>query len=246
MMLFWVVAGYAFYLFVSPLMGFFDRFLFSSLGLLLVLAVTGVREVMLSMSRLRGALVASALVAVHLIATLKSPRTQEALRFDQRTIIQRSQAVAAALSFEHPEQITLASADAGLIPFYSKLRHIDLVGLNDPTIARARDYESIFDHVIREETDLALLPLEHPAPGDSRCRTMFRGGHGLIAHRYLKFLDDLTREGFRKFLVFRSEPYDLLLVVNTRGKHAREVEAAISVQLMLNRDQFDAAPECVD
>jgi len=41
-------------------------------------------------------------------------------------------------AFDGIEGITIASQDAGLIPYFTRVRHIDTAGLNDRYIARER------------------------------------------------------------------------------------------------------------
>jgi arabinofuranosyltransferase len=243
----WLLGITCFCLFVSPLMGFFDRFLFSVIGPLFVLAGLSLRYYFGEAGRLKIALVSIALLLVYAVSIFKSPRGKEALTFDQRTINAKSRAVGLDLGgFEHPEQITLASADAGIIPFYSKLRHLDLVGLNNRAIALAPNYDTILGLLLKERTELVLIPLEKPSDSEARCRHTIKGAHGLIAGHYLQLVHDLTDRDFRKFLVFRSEPYDLLLLVNIRGEHAREIEASLRVKMMMVKDHFDPPPDCVE
>jgi hypothetical protein len=55
-------------------------------------------------------------------------------------------------------QMTIAFADAGVIPYFTEARVIDVVGLNDRFIARERRLPQLVDSVFKRRPDLFILP----------------------------------------------------------------------------------------
>lgn len=54
------------------------------------------------------------------------------------------------------EDITMASVDAGVLAYDSRVRHLDIVGLNDVFIAREQDFEALTGYLFGREPELIL------------------------------------------------------------------------------------------
>ena len=74
-------------------------------------------------------------------------------------LMQKELRIARSLArFPEIEQVRIAFADSGVLPYFSGAIWLDTVGLNDSFIARTRDRRAIVDHYFRWRPDLALLP----------------------------------------------------------------------------------------
>ncbi len=78
-----------------------------------------------------------------------------------------------------PEDALLAIADAGAVPFFSRLETVDLWGLNDATIARLPgeygDRPGMVDYVMERDPDLIVLWNQRPFLGGGRAGARVQG-----------------------------------------------------------------------
>lgn len=78
-------------------------------------------------------------------------------RFD--SLMKREYRLARSLS-EYPKigLVTLASGDAGVIPYFTRAPHLDIVGLTDGFIARERSRAKLLDYFFGRKPTLVFLP----------------------------------------------------------------------------------------
>src|SRR5579884_1078180 len=93
------------------------------------------------------------------------------------------------------ERITLAWADAGILPYYSGLRNIDLAGLNSNAIAHARTPGEVISYVLSERPDLVFIPI------DLTTGQPYGQGHGLIGASYAALRSQAFAAGYRPIAV---------------------------------------------
>jgi arabinofuranosyltransferase len=235
----------AFYLFAVPLMAFYDRFLYSVFVMLFVLAGVGMFKLCAGRSKLFSIAVITLLVVLHFQRSIYSPRAQEALgSTDEST--KRYREIAELLhNIPNHEQISLCFADAGILPYYSGMKNLDAVGLNDNEIARAHSGQDVLRILADRRPDILLLPLDPPRPEDDSCSHIFRSGHGLVASVYEQIPHDTRFSDYRSIVMLHPHLYDIALMVNIRSPHAREIEAAFRIAEPSSAGLIGPPPNCL-
>ncbi len=175
-----------FYLRVDTLMDVHGRFLFPVAPFVWLLAlpvVTLLFETILRLPRSAALRVGLVLACVLLLFSprplvLVSRLTRAAKGIsrhaDPAALMQREAALGRALArYPGIRELRIAVGDAGVIPYLSGAKHLDVVGLNDPVIARGGDLARLTEHFFEMRPDLVL----HPA---NKNHTWIRYGHGAL------------------------------------------------------------------
>src|SRR5205823_3676095 len=90
----------------------------------------------------------------------------------------------------HHEEITFASPDAGILPYYSGMKHLDVVGLNDNTIAHAKSASEVISIILHDRPDLIFIPVDSSGKP-------FEGGHGFIGPAYGTLQSNALQAGYK-------------------------------------------------
>lgn len=100
----------------------------------------------------------------------------------------------------------VAYGDAGLVPYVSGLPWLDLVGLNDSTLARATSREVAVDYVFGVAPEIFLIPVDDDG-------ALYRSGHGILGD-YGTWARDSRWSAYEYLGTFKRNdaPYDLLLL----------------------------------
>lgn len=244
--LLWCFLILAFYLLPEPLMGFYDRYLISVEVFLFILAGVG----LLSMLEHRGffarTILTAFLVVFHLADTYYAPRAVEARSEHQEILNDRYKAIAAELN-EIPghENMTLAFMDAGVIPYYSHLKVIDMVGLNNNEIARLHDPLRIISYLDSVKPDMFFIPVNHLAPDDS-CRVIIDFSHGLTYPVHRQLMYDPRFRDYKLLTIFNVAVYDLALFVNERSPNAASIEGTLMAREPSHKDIYGGRGDCIE
>jgi len=235
-----------FYAFPSPVMGLYDRFLYSVEVFLFVLAGVGLWMLAHNRAKVIQAALVILFLCVHAYSSLHAPRAKEA--FASSDIDYRAYVRIASILRQLPshDSISFAFADAGIIPLYSQTAHIDLVGLNDNDLARAHTFPEVSRILALRSPDLILVPIERPRPEDDSCRHIFRSGHGIIGSHYPELLQDARFSDYRPLIAFHAWNYDVAVLERLHSAHAREIEAGFMSHLSKDSDLLIRAPNCLE
>lgn len=175
--LLWIAGLSLFYIIPTPIQGFYYRFLYSVLVLLTLVAVCSVVTYAFKIKENYRWVLVTVVVTSHLLINWRAARSEEI-----QAVIPEATAMYRELgemlgSLSGGDPISFAYQDAGVVPYYSKLTHYDLVGLNDAYIARQKNTGPVIRYLEEEQPDIFLLPAERPGMNDS-CWSIFRQGHG--------------------------------------------------------------------
>jgi arabinofuranosyltransferase len=176
----WCVGLTAFYLLVQPIQGFYFRFLYSVLVVASVLAVASLVGYASGLKETYRWVLTTVVLTAHLLINWSQAKGEEIQAvIPEATAMYREMGEMLRTS-PYAQSLSFAYQDAGVVPYYSKMAHIDLVGLNDERIARASNAGQVLSYLEQQKPSILLLPMERPGEGDS-CWTIFRQGHGKMA-----------------------------------------------------------------
>ena len=228
-MLLWTLAVLGFYMMPEAIMGLFDRFLYSAEVFLFVLAGVGLSNFAKERKLWVPIALMLLLLALHTERSFHAPRALEGRSSTVETYRRYSKVAEILKTIPDHEQVSFGFADAGMIPFFSGLKHLDLVGLNDNEIARAKSVDALLSTIAKDSLDMIFVPLDLPGPEDDSCRHIFRAGHGLIGSHYLELVRDRRFADYRTIVLIHSWTYDIAVMENIHSRHARAIEAAFEV-----------------
>ena len=170
LMVLWIVSLLTFYLFVLPLEGLYDRYLWPVFTVLCITAAIGAYDLVQRL-HVRSFIVPAIIVLVAQITlSMLSPRTQQGLAAHEEVWDASMDSIVSELkSLPHFDSLQLAYGDAGYVVYESGIRDIDLFGLNDTRIAHARTKAERAAIIRSERPDIMLLPVysNNPSSGDS-------------------------------------------------------------------------------
>ncbi len=247
--LLWCVLLSTFYLFSHLLQAGYGRFTLSIEAILFCLAAPGAGSIARKLScwrlgalRMSGATVLGILViAVFVAATgfMRIPRGW--LKSDRDTYLEVATMLRA---IPQHDSITLAWADAGELPYYSELRHIDPVGLNTNEIAHAKYVQQVIDFIVEKKPDLIILPLIPRTNTQDTCQSIFEEGHGLIGSQYSLLAQSPE---FRNYVPIALVPYlyELEFFVDTRSPHYSDIARAFQERIATDSN-FQRPPKCIE
>lgn len=174
-----------FYSVANPLMGHYNRFMYPVSPLILVMAVIGIDAICNHTTRYQRF---RFLIVLAFLGIIVLPMRPWLVRHEWRHNSRVTKAnyyyikLAESLAeLSNPASVTVAWADAGIIPYISGVTFIDLVGLNDNHIARCQDAGCIIDYVFAMRPDLIFLPWVQMPDGTI---SWIEWGHGRIGDNY--------------------------------------------------------------
>jgi arabinofuranosyltransferase len=218
----WIVGLSAFYVMPTPIQGFYFRFLFSVLTLLTLIAIPAVVGYAFKLKEnYRWALLSVAIIA-HLLINWRAARGEEIQAvIPEATAMYRE--MGEMLGSIPADSISFAYQDAGVVPYYSKQKHYDLVGLNDAFIGREKDPVRVIEYLEEEKPDVLLLPAERPGEGDT-CWKIFRQGHGRMAVLGPSIVESDLLDGYVLAGRYLYIGYDILIYVRSGSAKEAIVE----------------------
>jgi|GEM_PF-1246338 len=228
----WCLLVSMFYLFAQVLMPVFDRYTNSVEAMLILLAAISVASVKRPMARY--VLPAGmALLVLHVVYGLTIRSGLGEIQSDTEYEDRYERMASVFRSIPLYDSITLASADAGILPYYSGLRHLDLVGLNTNEIAHARNASEVVRFVARSHPDMIFLqldPIGTRLPNSVRlstardsCRHMIVWGHGLIGPAFPMLVAQPEFGSYRAIATVPQVVYDLDIFVDTLSPHYHDI-----------------------
>ncbi len=213
----WSISLLVFYLFVTPLEGLYDRFLWPSFAVLCGTAAAGLHDLS---ERLHIRALPWAILLLQAILMLRSPRTVQSLAAHEEVWDASMDGIVTELRMlPHFDSLTLAYGDAGYVVYKSGIRHLDLFGLNDTRIANSRTRDERAAVVRSEHPDLLLLPVR-----DS-------GGHTTLVEDAYGVARDSSLLPVASFSVF---PFKLALLLNLQSPWAHDCSNAIAARIKLS------------
>lgn len=234
----WIVVVIAAYAVPVPLMGFFDRFFYSSEVFLYALA--GAAALLLYRELgVRQALAAlGVIVALLIFSNTRSPRAKEVLSWDLSEINDRLAVISLDLrNLPSARAITFATSDAGIMPYYSRLRHLDLAGLNDNEIAHSRTEDEVIERILQVRPDILLLSAEWSADGaGDTCRHVSRAVHGKLSTAVDRLLIEPRFQQYQPTAAYLTGVYDYAVLLDTRSPRYPALDSAYRQRI--NADLF--------
>jgi arabinofuranosyltransferase len=222
----WIIGLSIFYLVPTPIQGFYFRFLFSVMVLLTLVGVCSLVNITYKLKEnYRWALLTVAICG-HLLLNWRMAKGEEIQAVIPEATAMYREMGEMLRSMPGSDSVSFAYQDAGVVPYYSNMRHYDLVGLNDTFIGHQTDPGKIIQYLSKEKPDIYLLPAERPGINDS-CWRIFRQGHGRMGQLgpaivESDLLNDYTQIGRYLYI-----GYDILVYVrsndhSTIGQHIRQ------------------------
>ncbi len=208
----WILGLSLFYLMPTPIQGFYFRFLFSVLTLLTLLGVCAIVDVSYRLKEnYRWALLTVGICG-HLLLNWRMAKGEEIKAVIPEATAMYREMGEMLKSLPGHDTISFAYQDAGVVPYYSEMKHYDLVGLNDAFIGRETDTKRIIEYLSTEEPDIFLLPAERPLEHDS-CWRIFRQGHGRMGQLGPAIVESDLLNGYTQVGRFLYIGYDILVYV---------------------------------
>ena len=185
--LLWVAAITVFYLFVLPLEGLYDRFLWPAFAVLCMTAAVGIIDVN---ERWKGGIFYPAfiLLAAHILLVSLSPRTNQSLAAHEDIWDASMDKIITQLkSLSHSDSLLVGYGDAGYVVYKTGMQYLDLFGLNDMRIAHAKSREARAAIVKAERPDILLLPVRLSDTGFVLIEDAYglARTHQFVANRYI-------------------------------------------------------------
>ena len=230
--LFWTLILIIFYIFVLPLEGLYDRFLWPAFAMLCLTAAVGLRDFTSRFGQKVFFPAATLLLVAHILLMSYSPRTRQSLiAHEELWDANMDHLVHELKLLPHFDSLTLAYGDAGYIIYKSGIKHLDLFGLNNTPIAHARGNSLECATIVSSENpDIILLPAK---PEDS-CYRLVEDAYG-IARTNL----------YTPAASFDAFPYRLVLYIGIRSPFANDLNASIGRELHTSVSFLQPAPRCL-
>jgi arabinofuranosyltransferase len=210
----WIVTLLVFYLFVTPLEGLYDRFLWPGYAALCITSAIGLHDIA---HRLHIRSLPWLIAALHLVILFRSARTEQSLAAHEEVWDASMERIATSLrALPNSSSLTLAYGDAGYVAYRSGLKHLDLFGLNDTRIAHAHTPAERAAIIQQERPDLMLLPIRD----SSGCTVFVEDAYGIA--------NDSAYWQLASCEVF---PYRLVLLLNQESPNASAIESAFVHEL---------------
>ncbi len=210
----WVVMLILFYLFVTPLEGLYDRFLWPAFTVLCLTASVGVSDAV-SRYRVGMAYPAILLLAANCLLMRVSPRTNQVFAAHEDVWdVSMDKIVDEINRLPHRDSILLGYGDAGYVVYRTGIQHLDLFGLNDSRIAHAKSKEERAAIVRAERPDILLLPVRLADTG----QVLVEDAYGLARTSQFSLVGS-----------FPAFPYTLGIYVNAESRYAADVRSHFSM-----------------
>ena len=210
----WALTLIVFYLFVTPLEGLYDRFLWPAFAVLCFTAAVGLHDIS---SRLKLPALPWGILLLSMAIMVRSPRTLQSLKAHEEVWDASMEHIATSLrNLPESSSLTLAYGDAGYVVYKSDLKHLDLFGLNDTRIAHARSGDERAAIIRSERPDLMLLPITD----SDHCSIFVEDAYGVA--------NDSNYHPLCSAKVF---PYSLVLLFNTNSPDAGHIESGVTREM---------------
>jgi arabinofuranosyltransferase len=221
LMVLWIVALLAFYLFVLPLEGLYDRYLWPAFAMLCITAAIGTHDLAKRLHIRLFIVPAVIVLASHSVLSIFSPRTQQGFAAHEEAWDASMDPIVRELkSLSHFDSLLLAYGDAGYVVYQSGIRHIDLFGLNDTRIAHARTRAERAAIISSERPDIMLLPVYSDGGSSRDSIAWVEDAYGLA--RTPSFEAVATTEAF---------PYPLVWLLNVKSPYYFDCKTEIARQI---------------
>lgn len=222
---------YCVFLGPAPSMSFYFRYWVPTLPLLLILAGSGLAQ----MARRAGVGITGLIAAIIVVLSLRDLRAAalgengpKLNAFAISSGLERAHMALGHWLHEHAPPATLVAAqDAGALAYYSRLPFLDLLGLNDATVAaglRRRDADAVRRYFFARDPAFVVIVAGDGSPADDACRlTKLYTPAPLDAGGF--FWLDLNSEDFRQRYVRVSkvwtylDHYHLILFAHRSRSH---------------------------
>ena len=222
----------AFYLFVLPLEGLYDRYLWPAFTMLCVTSAIGMHDLA---QRLRlGLLIVPAVIMLvaQIVLSMFSPRTEQGFSAREDVWDASMDPIVRELqSLPHFDSLRFAYGDAGYVVYRSGVQHIDLFGLNDTRIAHARTKVERATIISSERPDIMLLPVYSHDTSSHDSIAWVEDAYGLA--RTPKFEAVATTDAF---------PYPLVWLLDVNSPYYFDCKTVIARQLQTKENYLLPAP----
>ncbi len=224
----WVVLLLAFYLFVLPLEGLYDRFLWPGFAMLTILGAVGENDLLERFYSRSFIIPFIAAVAIHITISLLTPRTQQSLAAHEDVWDRSMDGMISELkSLPHFDSLRFGYGDAGYVVYKSGISHIDLFGLNDTRIAHARSIGERKKVLEEEKPDIVLLPIKQSGSD----------------YEWVEDADGLVRDSaFIPVAITEAFPYSLAWVLNSRSPYYFDCRSEIERAIQNSKGYLRPAP----
>ncbi|HEY3875573.1 MAG TPA: hypothetical protein VGM92_08850 [Candidatus Kapabacteria bacterium] len=168
----WSVSLILFYLWPEPLQGFYFRFDWAAVPALILLTVFLVSKTQWSW---RPAALFGFIAIAQIVFNMKHMREEMSLATLEKGRDIYYELGMALRSMPDHERMSFAYQDAGAVPYYSEMQHVDLVGLNTTAIATCDSVEDACRILEKIEPDIILIPAYR---NNTECWSVFQDAHG--------------------------------------------------------------------
>ncbi len=224
----WPVLLLAFYIFVLPLEGLYDRFLWPVFSMFCITAAIGARDFAMRRKLRPFTLFAVIVIGMHFTLSMLSPRTKQSLAAHEEIWdASMDRIVAEIRMLPHMDSLRLAYGDAGYVVYKSGVHHIDLFGLNDTRIAHARTVAMRESIVQSEQPDILLLPIY----SRDSCEDFVEDAYGLAR----------TKE-FEPVASMGAFPFRLVWLLNIESPYYSDCKLEILQRIKDSTSSLDAVP----
>ncbi|MFI5201945.1 MAG: hypothetical protein ACHQNE_06130 [Candidatus Kapaibacterium sp.] len=224
----WAVLLLAFYSFVLPLEGLYDRFLWPAFSMLCITAAIGARD-FAARRKLRPFIVFAVIaLGMHFTLSMLSPRTKQSFAAHEEIWDASMDRIVTELRMlPHMDSVLLAYGDAGYVVYKSGIHHIDLFGLNDTRIAHANTVAMRESIVQSERPDILLLPIY----SRDSCEDFVEDAYGLAR----------TKE-FESVASTGAFPFRLVWLLNIESPYYTDCKREILQRIKDSTSSLDPAP----
>lgn len=219
-----------------PLMGFFDRFFYSSEVFLFAIAGAAILLLLRELGIKQAVLAMGVMIIMLGVSNTQSSRAREILTWDLGEINDRLEMIAADIrALPNAHDITFASSDAGIMPYFSKTQHFDLAGLNNDMIAHASTSAQVVEEILRARPEVLLLSADwSPSGAEDTCRTISRKVHGKLSTAVDQLLKDARFQQYRPAAAYLTGVYDYAVLLNTRSPLFSALDSAYKARIQAN------------
>lgn len=224
----WALLLLVFYMFVFPLEGLYDRFLWPVFAIFCITGATGTHDFAEWRKLHPFGVFAIVVLGMQVTLSILTPRSKQALTAHEEVWDAGMDPIVRELRrLPDFDSIHFAYGDAGYVVYKSGIDHIDLFGLNDTRIARARTIAERALIVKSERPDILLLPVY----SQDTCEAWVEDAYGLA--RTLEFSAVASTGAF---------PFRLVWVLDTASPYYTGLKREIVNRIGVPGSGIDPAP----
>ncbi|HET6512522.1 MAG TPA: hypothetical protein VFH43_10050 [Candidatus Kapabacteria bacterium] len=212
----------------APLMGFFDRFFHSSEVLIFSLAGAGLLALHRHLGLQQAGLAGGLLLALFIFSNTQSPRAKEILAWDLSDINRSIELIGEDIrTLPSADRLTFASSDAGIMPYVSRMKHFDLAGLNETSVAHAKSADEVVDQIMQARPDILVLSADwSSSPTTDTCRLISRKVHGKLSTAVDRLLTDPRFQHYQPVASYPTGLYDYAVLLDRRSQMFSSLDSA--------------------